>query len=366
MRISELLRFYIHLAGCCFLLSVLVPGASDAQTELYFPNNSEKWESVKPAKLGWDTAKLDKAVEYAGQQKSSGMVILQNGKIISEKYWDVNTLILRSMTYGKDARGQNLEDVASIQKSVAATLFCIAIQKKIVQSDDQVSKHLGEGWSRAPVDKESAITLEHIATMTTGLSDQLEFVDPPGAKWRYNSHAYSRIMGVLESATKMDRNELTKKWITDPIGMNESKWVVRRRAKEDPKTNRHGFVTSARELSRFGLLVLAKGKWDGKTVFEDDEYFQAMLKPSQKLNPAYGYLWWLNGQSHVLRPGRNQLVAGPLNKHAPDDMVAGLGALGRKVYIVPSMNLVVTRLGSNPERNFDNEIWRLLMAAKKR
>jgi hypothetical protein len=51
----------------------------------------------------------------------------------------------------------------------------------------------------------------------------------------------------------------------------------------------------------------------------------------------------------------------------PDKLAAAFGALGRKCYIVPSLGLVVTRLGDSPETTgkprFDNEFWRLLMEA---
>jgi hypothetical protein len=50
---------------------------------------------------------------------------------------------------------------------------------------------------------------------------------------------------------------------------------------------------------------------------------------------------------------------------APKDLVAAHGALGRKLHIVPSLNLVVTRLGDQPERSFNNEFWKRIMAAKK-
>ena len=48
---------------------------------------------------------------------------------------------------------------------------------------------------------------------------------------------------------------------------------------------------------------------------------------------------------------------------APDDLVAAQGALGRKLYIVPSLDLIVTRLGDRPETAFNAELWRRVMAA---
>ena len=34
----------------------------------------------------------------------------------------------------------------------------------------------------------------------------------------------------------------------------------------------------------------------------DSNYFDAMTNTSQSLNPAYGYLWWLNGKSSFHLP----------------------------------------------------------------
>ena len=61
-------------------------------------------------------------------------------------------------------------------------------------------------------------------------------------------------------------------------------------------------------------------------------------------------------------------MQGPLISSAPHDLVGAFGALGRKCYVVPSLDLVVVRLGDTPEqqgqKRFDQEFWRLLMLAK--
>ena len=84
------------------------------------------------------------------------------------------------------------------------------------------------------------------------------------------------------------------------------------------------------------------------------------MHPSQELNPSYGYLWWLNGQAKVMRGGR--LVPGPLVPSAPPDLIAALGAFQRKLYVVPSQQLVVTRLGDQCPP-LDTRLWQLIMSA---
>ncbi|HLO79486.1 MAG TPA: hypothetical protein VK166_00925, partial [Chitinophagaceae bacterium] len=59
-----------------------------------------------------------------------------------------------------------------------------------------------------------------------------------------------------------------------------------------------------------------------------------------------------------------QLVLnGPLTPNAPADMYAALGKNDQKVYVVPSQNLVVIRMGESAGNSmlalssFDNELW---------
>jgi hypothetical protein len=80
-------------------------------------------------------------------------------------------------------------------------------------------------------------------------------------------------------------------------------------------------------------------------------------------NPAYGRLWWLNGSAETARPGGRR-TPGPLIPAAPADLVAALGALDRKLYVVPSRKLVVVRMGqATPDRDFDQQLWLRLSAA---
>ena len=94
------------------------------------------------------------------------------------------------------------------------------------------------------------------------------------------------------------------------------------------------------------------------------------FRPSQELNRAYGYLWWLNGGASYVLPGRGQGGEGPFIPAAPPDLVAALGAGDKKIYVVPSLNLVVARHGgpagigrAEAASAFDNRWWERLAGA---
>jgi CubicO group peptidase (beta-lactamase class C family) len=361
--------------ACLLLLCLPLPlSAADKKGDdaLYFPPARGEWETVEPATIGWDAAKLKEALAYAGKQKSSGVVILYRGRILAEQYWKLSPPEKNSnggrnpyfhMRLGVNDQGQAIEDVASAQKSVAAMLVGIAQQKGLLKLADPVSKHLGKGWSKAPPEAEAKITIRHLVSMSSGLGTRLQYIAPAGTKWFYNTTAYSRSLTCVARASDMDEDQLTKKWLTGPLGMKDSRWAVRPWADENTVVaNKFGFATTARDLARFGLLMSANGFWDGKDVLEDKDYIKQATSPSQQLNPSYGYLWWLNGGPFVARGG-GQKKPGRLLPAAPKDMYAAQGKLGRRLYVIPSQQLVITRLGDQSGNNFGGEFFRLLRAA---
>ncbi len=366
------LPFFVVLA----ISSACTLGADDGDNakptrrpDLYFPSNAA-WESV-PDTSSIDLAAVEAAIDFAMERKSSGVVILLNGRILAERHQPVEapSLGYQRLTVGRTKVGHVIEDVASCQKSITSVLVGMAQQKELLKLDDPVHVHLGEGWSAASSDREAQITIRHLISMTSGLNERLQFVAPAGAKWAYNTNAYSRSLTAVARAAKLTPNELTRLWLTQPLGMVDSKWVERRLSgKANIAANRLGFATSARDLARFGLFMLAEGRWNNQPLLSDSEYLNASTSPSQELNPSYGYLWWLNGQEFVLRGNRR--VKGSLIPTAPKSLFAAQGALGRKCYVVPTAQLVVVRLGDSPdqagEKRFDEEFWRLLRKAAPR
>ena len=128
------------------------------------------------------------------------------------------------------------------------------------------------------------------------------------------------------------------------------------------------YFSKARDMARFGLLVLAQGNWDGDPVMSDMDYYQQMINTSQEVNQSYGYLWWLNGKDIFYGSGATDPVYGkPGISAAPDDMFAALGKNDQKIYVVPSMGLVVIRQGDSAggislaSSSFDNQLWKRIM-----
>ncbi len=346
----------------------LLTGLSVQAAELYFPPTAGPWESVSPEDALAARMWLADALDYAMTHKSSSVVILHRGRILAERHQPVMSpsLRYRGTLRGTTTAGHVVEDVASCQKSVTSVLVGIAQEKGLLKIDDPVSLHLGSGWSQASAEQERAIKIRHLLSMTSGLDERLQFVAPAGTRWAYNTAAYARTLTCVVRAAGKDRNTVTREWLTGPTGMTHTKWVERRIGRKSATTaSPAGLVTTGRDLARFGLLMLANGRWGEKVVIGDPRYLRAATSPSQQLNPSYGFLWWLNGQEFVLRGNRR--IRGPMIPEAPLDLYAALGALGRKCYVVPGEQLVVVRLGDSPgsarEGDFNREFWKRLSKA---
>lgn len=359
----SVIRFSVVKAAVLLPVAACLLGAA----ETYFPPvDNGQWEQVAPEEVGWDADALDRLLDFCGERRSSHVVVLLDGKILAERTWDPESYPhSRYYDYETTDEGLTVEDVASVQKSVVSVLFGIAQERGLVRLDDPVGKHLGPGWSEASPEQEAAIRMRHLLAMSSGLNKKLEYAAPPGRTWAYNTDAYYLIMDVLQEVSAMSDNELTQAWLSEKIGMHDTRWFTR-----SWWSGEIGLMTTARDLARFGLLMLSEGTWNGRAILGDVDYLRDSVKPLQRANPAYGRLWWLNQPKRMRSNGR---IVGRYAPTGPDDLYAAFGALDRKVYVAPSLGLVAVRIGEGARApggrarfeadEFNAEFWRLLTAA---
>jgi CubicO group peptidase (beta-lactamase class C family) len=324
---------------------------------LYFPPaTGSTWGTTAPASLGWCQPQLDSLVAFAGRKGSKSLLILKDGRMVVERYYG---------TYTADSAWY----WASAGKSLTATLVGLAQQDGLLSLNDSTSQYLGR-WTSATRPQQRQILVRHQLTMTTGLDDSppapcdnesttpgcLLYLAPPATRWAYHTGAYRPLQNVLVQASgAASMTAYTSQRLGDRIGMT-GLWA------------NDVFYSKARSMARFGLFILARGSWNGTPILTDTAYFRRMTAPSQALNRSYGYLWWLNGQSSYKLPGAQATLPGPLIPSAPADLIAALGKNDQKIYVVPSLGLVVVRQGNSAgasrlaASSFDTELWTKIMA----
>ena len=327
-------------------------------------------EPVQSAPQGnWDVAALEDVLAYARAQKTTGFLIVQHRRTIAEQNWVLpdDAVQFRAAFVHGQAGPALLEDVASQQKSFVALLVGMAVDRGLLDVDRPVSSFLGQGWSKAAPQAEASITVRHLLEMTSGLGEDLRVEAQPGARFFYNTPAYAFTKQVLERVTGRSLDDITQAWLVVPLGLSDTSWRQRPPALADVG-NPTGLVTTPADMARVGQLLLDRGLGpDGKRVISVAQLDALLTRTAT--NPAYGRLWWLNGSDHALRAGagapRQESALVPA---APTDLVAALGAHDRKLFVVPSLDLIVVRTGqAAPARDFDQQLWlRLMKALPKR
>ncbi len=339
-----------------FLLGLLLWSACLSAQSLYFPPNTGTWDTLPADSLGWCQSRLDSLYDFLDARGTKAFLVLKGGRLVEEWYFDSFTQ--DSLWYW-----------ASAGKTLTATLVGIAQQEGLLDIDDPTADYLGPGWTSCDSAAEAEITLWHQLTMTTGLDESVADVDctddsclqcltEPGTRWFYHNAPYTLLTRVIEQAAGVSS---VNQYFLSRIGLN----IGMSGAYLNLGYNRV-FVSTARSFARFGLLMLAQGQWNGTPILSDTAYYRAMTTPSQSLNPSYGYLWWLNGQGSHRLPVSTLSFNGSLIPTAPEDMIAGLGANDQKLYLVPSQDLVIIRMGNAASQlqpslsGFDADLWERL------
>jgi CubicO group peptidase (beta-lactamase class C family) len=332
----------------------LVFSISAKAQSLYFPPLSgNTWQTNSPQSLGWNLQARDSLLQYLQAKNSKAFIILKEGKIVLENYFN---------GFGQDS----IWYWASAGKTITSLLIGRCQEEGLLSIQDSTSKYLGQGWTSATPAQEGKIKIFHNLTMTTGLDWDvpdndctadtcLKYKSQAGTEWYYYNAPYLLLQDVVASASGISLQQFTNNRLLAKTGMR-GLWFD------------GVFYSKARDMARFGLLTLAKGIWNGNPVLGDTAYFRQAINTSQNLNRSYGYLWWLNGKTSHKLPATQLTFNGPMVPSGPSDMVMALGKNDQKIYVVPSQNLVVIRMGESAGNvqlalsSFDTELWTKISA----
>ena len=330
------------IAICAFLISLTLMGCQKEETPapteetMYFPPVSgSAWETKTTTSLGWKPDSIQKLKDFLAQTNSKSFMILINGRIVMEEYFNGHT--------ASDQWTWN-----SAGKTLVATTTGIAQQEGWVNINNKVSSYIGTGWTTTPLAKENLITVRNLLTMTSGLSDSSNLVIPSnltymadaGTRWAYGN-VFQKLMDVVEDGTSQTFENYFNAKLKNKIGMDGS-WNFGPIFKI--------YSSNTRSMARFGLMALNKGKWNNDQII-NESYFTESTTTSNTLNPSYGYLWWLNGKGKYMVPQSQTVYNTNLVPNAPADMFAAMGAQDNRIYVIPSKKMVIVRMGDFSDPN---------------
>lgn len=314
---------------------------------------------------------ISAALELVEKHDSYAFIYWQGGAIKAEKYW---------YDFTSDSRF----DTASMHKTVVAALVGIANQLGLIDSvDDPISKYLPE---LKGTDRES-ITLRAMLEMASGITTPPMSTDPaspyfqtyygndltqatahwpvrfePFKEFFYANANTQYLAWAIERTSKMRYAEFLSKYLWQPIGASDSRlWLDHEGG--SPRAS-CCLQASARDWLKFGLLLLERGKV-GDTQVVPTEWIDQMFQPSQ-LNANYGWQIW-RGSPHnperIYGKGIPAVIpaAEPFKR---DDVYFLDGSGGQRVYIIPSADTVIVRIGKADHSWDDAALPNLLLPTK--
>jgi CubicO group peptidase (beta-lactamase class C family) len=305
-----------------------------------------------PNDVGISPEALAKAQAYSDSLGGHALIVWRNGKIRYEHYGDGVTADTRFETF-------------SMHKSVLGLVYGQALKDGIIHSlDDKAGDYLTE-WANDP---RGQITLRQLLTMSSGLSQvgidakaelalALKIDAPPGSRFEYNN-ANSELAGVildraLKKAGRGDYAAYLSRVLFKPLGMGDAHlWLDH----EGGEPRFFAFLEMrARDWLRLGIMIDRKGKFDNAQVLPAG-WIKTITTPSA-LNPNYGIQTWIGLPWSRYRPygPRSAVKMSNIEPYLANDMVFFDGFGGERVYIAPSLDLVIVRIGE-PSFAFDDSI----------
>ncbi len=354
--------------GCSVLagrnLEDVLAVAVDERTDS--PPTAPAWPTVDENVPGVNRDQLDAVIastftettdDIENIQNTRAVLVSYQGKLIAERYAD-----------GFD--GDTPQRGMSMTKSATATVIGILVQQGRLDVDAPAPI---DGWSELN-DGRSRITTHHLLTMTAGfdyeetpadsnprnLHSQMLYAVPdapgfaaetplrgePGNSWEYQTVHSVLLQHVARNVIADDQQyfRFAQRHLFDKLGMGNSFFQA-----DAAGTFIGGasMYASGLDWMKLGLLYLNDGVHQGERILPEGwvEYATTASEPSLQTR-AYGAQIWLN------TPAPHQLFPG-----MPEDAYAFQGHFGQYVIVVPSLELVVVRMGMtfNGEQGFDKQ-----------
>ena len=337
-----------------FQPQVLVKGAPRQALKLARPQQ----RTIAPAALA-------QAQAYAAEQRSTALLIYQGGRV--QHRW-----------FAPGTSGATISHTYNLQYTPLVLLVGVAVAEGELRSlDEPAATYLPE-WRG---DARSKITLRHLLQQHAGLDmrfdahyspglysrdaraywgsrtkevlvNEYPVTHPPGTRFDYNYIVPEILSVILERATGMPYQDYLSAKLWRPLGNRDAYlWLNR------PGGEAHvdaGLFSSPEDWLNVGVLLLQKGKWRGRQLVPA-AHIAEMLKPSPT-NPNFGMLYLGSPFVPVRRMATDERVTYVVKSAEPfaaEDVSYIDGYGGQRVYVVPSRDLVVVRIG-DVAREWDN------------
>lgn len=314
-----------------------------AQSTLPAPNMTAQWpigERVRDENPAIAAILVNDDITGPGMR---AVVVVQGGRIVAERYAD-----------GFSAQSPLLG--WSKTKTVTAAIVGTLIRAGRLSLDED---GLRDEWAG---DARSEITLADLLSMSSGLEFNEDYGDvtdvtrmlyfepdmagftagkelaPRGESFNYSSGTSVLVSRLWQDVfdDPADAWRWPREALFGPLGMTSA--IMETDANGTFVGSSYLYAT-ARDWARFGLFLVRDGNWLGRQILPEG-FVAWMREPAPASDGVYG-----NGHVWLRGPGGDNESFG-----LPDDTFWLRGHDGQTTTIIPSLDLVVVRLGLTPSR----------------
>ena len=311
---------------------------------------------------------LHSAASYSAARRGLSLLVIQNGKVLLSEY-----------SNGSSATAPH--KIYSGTKGFWVLAAMAAQEDGLLRLDERVGDTLPE-WRQDP--RKTQVTLRELLSFTSGLdaefhlhSDQVP--DRDAAALRVPCVAAAGESFIYGPAALQVFHELLKRKLA-PSGLTPTVYLERKVLRplglgaQIYRTDRagnpllaSGFELTAEQWARMGRLILRGGApvVNGRSL--------AQCLQGTKANPGFGMGFWNNRAAadpearefdienmlERARPQQNWRKT-CLCRVAPPDLVAAIGSGYQRLFVIPSLDLIVVRQGTDAQFS-DSAFLRLLL-----
>lgn len=323
------------------------------------PDLGENWPTARPENVGLAPvlgANLDGAFSRGECRGLHAMLIVRHGKLAVEHYFpgadECWGQPLDDTRHGPDL----LHDLRSVSKSIVGLLYGIALGEGVVPAPaTRLAEAFPDHADLLAAPPKHRITIGHVLSMRLGLAwdEGLDYSDPanperqmeaapdrirfvlglpaagkPGGQWVYCGGATALLGNLIERGTGQRLEDYARDRLFAPLGISQYQWV---NGSDGRAAAASGLRLTGRDLARIGQMMLDRGTWKGRRVVPAS-WILASIKPRAFVESGmrYGYQWWLG-----------QLAASGKPWHA------AFGNGGQRLFVVPSLGMVIVILAGN-------------------
>ena len=314
----------------------------DADT-IFWPSGDKMRDTIL---ANIDTYKLNKAIEEAlNEGHTRGIVVAYDTLFMAEGY---------NHGFDKDTRILGW----SMTKSIMSTMTGILVKQGKLKLDGETSIHEWKNDERKNINLKNLLQMSsgleweedygkisEVTTMLFSKSDVAKYsisqkaIVKPDSLWVYSSGTSNIISEIIKRACPSQEDYLAfpQDELFSKIGMRSM--VLETDAAGTFIGSSYSQATP-RDWARYGLLYLQDGYWGNEQILPDG-WVDFTKTPALNSKGEYGAQFWLNSAEEPELPD------------APSDIYFADGYNGQRVYIVPSHNLVIVRLGLSRPGEFD-------------